>query len=123
MPSVVISLSISASDSNQKDFEFRFSETDNTFLENVSQRFKINNGVSDFPMLSAQVNRAAVLFVVAESDDLELKFTTAAGASQKLKLKANKPVLIHSNDDFVGIFLTNVTASPIRGRFFAAGAE
>jgi len=122
---IVLSI-VAAEDSGQKDFEYNKTDSITALLENIGYRFKVNDGTADYPLLPASptlIDKACMMFIVADSDDLLLKITTSAGNGQNMKLKAGKPVLIQSNDDILGVFVTNSTGLAITGRFFAAGAE
>jgi len=122
---IVLSI-VAAEDSGQKDFEYNKTDSITTLLENIGYRFKINDGVADYGLLPASptlIDKACMIFIVADSDDLKLKISTSAGTGQNMNLMAGKPCLIQSNDDILGVFVSNSSGAPITGRFFAAGAE
>jgi len=121
---VTVTVTVVDTVTSLKEFEYSSTTTDTTLTETNSQRFKINDGVSDFTMLTAQLDKANFVIIIPDQDGLILKIKTSIGpTSSGIGLKASRPFLMFADENIEDIFLSNPTASPITGKLYAAGAE
>jgi hypothetical protein len=124
-----ISLMIEAVDGTNYDFAYSNNSTETTFNENIAYRFKIDDGVIDYQLFPASptlIDKCDLFFIVPDQDGLALKFSApghALTAGIGVRLKAGKPTLYQSNNDIIGVWVSNDTGLPITGRFFAASQE